>query len=110
MVTRLAALGNHPVIHRADLQYFGYTNFAGHTYQSGGAFPCLILPGRKKEFFYDTSFGHEFGEFWEVLWSQAADAVNRSERIVLWDYSLAPADERAVTCCCGSRRRKPTSR
>jgi len=91
----LAALGSHPVIHRADLQYLGYADFAGHTYQSGGAFPCLILPGRKKEFFYDTSFGYEFGEFWELLWSQAADAVKRSEKIVLCGYSLLPVDKRA---------------
>ena len=47
----LAALGRHPVIHRADLQYLGYADFAGHTYQSGGAFPCLILPGRRKRIF-----------------------------------------------------------
>ena len=91
----LAALGSHPVIHRADLQHLGYADFAGHTYQSGGAFPCLILPGRKKEFFYDTSFGYEFGDFWEQLWSHAADAVKRSEKIVLCGYSLLPVDKRA---------------
>lgn len=91
----LAALGDHPVIHRADLEYLGYTQFSGHTYQSGGAFPCLILPGRKKQFFYGTSFGREFGEFWELLWSQAADAVKQSEKIVLCGYSLLPVDKRA---------------
>lgn len=75
-----------------------------------------LLPGRKKEFFYDTSFGREFGDFWELLWSQAAEAVDRSEKIVLCGYSLLPVDQRArelllrmpkrqphVTVVCGSQ-------
>jgi hypothetical protein len=45
-------LGHQPVIHQVDLEYLGYTNFSGHTYPGGGAFPSLILPGRNKEFFY----------------------------------------------------------
>jgi hypothetical protein len=90
-----AALGNYPVIHRADLQHLGYADFTGHIFEGGGAFPCLILPGRKKEFFYDTSFGHEFEEFWELLWSQAVEAVKRSEKIVLCGYSLLSVDQRA---------------
>ena len=32
--------------------------------------PCFILPGRTKEFFYDTSFGHEYASFGSS-WSQA---------------------------------------
>ena len=91
----LSSLGNRPVIHLADAKHLGYSQFSGHTFQGGGAFPCQILPGRKKEFFYDTSFGHEFGEFWELLWSQATEAVKRSERIVLCGYSLLPVDRRA---------------
>jgi hypothetical protein len=91
----LAALGDRPVIHLADLKHLGYEEFSGHTFQGGGAFPCLILPGRKKQFFFGTSFGHEFGDFWELLWSQAAEAVKRSERIVLCGYSLLPVDQRA---------------
>jgi hypothetical protein len=95
IVDPISSLGNHPVIHRADLQFLGYESFSGHTYQSGGAFPCLILPGRTKEFFYDTSFGHEFSEFWDFLWSQAAEALNKTDRIVLCGYSLPGADQRA---------------
>ena len=71
IVNPASSLGDHPVIHRADLEFLGYQEFSGHTYQSGGAFPCLILPGRTKEFFYDTSFGHEYAAFWDHLWSQA---------------------------------------
>lgn len=76
--------------------YLGYEEFSGRTYQSGGAFPCLILPGRPKEFFYDTSFGHEYTEFWDLLWSQATQAVKRSDKIVLCGYSMLPVDQRAL--------------
>src|ERR1035437_835589 len=90
-----AALGDRPVLHPADLEHLGYTQFSGHTFQGGGAFPCLILPGRKKQFFYGTSFGRKFGEFWELLWSQAKEAVKRSEKILLCGYSLLTVDQRA---------------
>jgi hypothetical protein len=91
-----SALGQHPVIHPGDLDYFGYKEFSGHTYTSGGgAFPCLILPGRRKEFFFDTSFGYEYTAFWNSLWAQAAEALRRSDRIVLCGYSLLPVDQRA---------------
>jgi hypothetical protein len=95
LVNPASSMGNHPVIHLADLEFLGYEAFAGHTYQSGGAFPCLILPGRSKEFFYDTSFGHEFGNFWDHLWSQAAKALGAADRIVICGYSLPGADQRA---------------
>jgi len=90
-----SSLGRQPVIHKADLAFLGYQEFSGHTYPGGGAFPCLIFPGRSKEFFYDTSFGHEYSEFWDLLWSQATEAVKRSDEIVLCGYSLLPVDERA---------------
>jgi hypothetical protein len=53
------------------------------------------LPGRNKQFFYDTSFGHEFGDFWEGLWGQANQALKKCDRIVVCGYSLLPVDERA---------------
>jgi hypothetical protein len=68
---------------------------SGLLYQSGGAFPCLILPGRTKEFFYDTFFGHEFGDFWDHLWLQATRAIRAADRIVTCGYSLPQADQRA---------------
>jgi|SRR5579859_770511 len=89
------AMGRHPVIHQSDLTHLGYTDVSGCTYSGGGAFPSLILPGRKKEFFYDTSFGYEFAQFWNSLWSQAADALRRSDHLVLCGYSLLRVDERA---------------
>jgi hypothetical protein len=90
-----SSLGHHPVIRQVDLDYLGYKEFSGHTYKSGGAFPCLILPGRKKEFFYDTSLGHEYIEFWDLLWSQAAETLKRSDKIVVCGYSLLPVDRNA---------------
>lgn len=95
LVNPASSMGNHPVINGADLKFLGYGTFAGHTYQSGAAFPCLILPGRTKEFFYDTSFGHEFGDFWDHLWSQAAGALRAADKIVICGYSLPGADQRA---------------
>jgi hypothetical protein len=89
------SLGRHPVIHQADLEYLGYQELSGHTYPGGGAFPCLILPGRMKEFFYDTSLGREYTEFWSLLWSRATAAVTRCDKIILCGYSLLPVDERA---------------
>jgi hypothetical protein len=115
----MSPLGHHPVVHPADLDYLGYNDFSGHTYTSGGAFPCLILPGRKKEFFYDTSFGNEYTEFWDSLWAQAGGALGRSDRIVLCGYSLLPVDRRAcdlllqkpsketnVSIVCGSQSQR----
>jgi hypothetical protein len=95
LVNPAFSLGQHPVIDRVDLNYLGYDKFEGHTYESGGAFPCLILPGRTKEFFYDTSFGHEYVPFWDQLWAQAAHAIKRSDKIVLCGYSLLAVDRRA---------------
>jgi len=94
-VNPASSLGSQPVIHRADLEFLGYKEFSGHTYESGGAFPCLILPGRTKEFFYDTSMGREYAEFWDHLWSQAGTALERCDKVVLCGYSLLPVDERA---------------
>ena len=95
IVNPASTLGNQPLIHRADLDFLMYEDFSGQTYESGGAFPCLILPGRTKEFFYDTSFGREYAEFWDLLWSQAAEAVERCDKIVICGYSMLSVDQRA---------------
>jgi len=65
------------------------------TFPGGGGFPSLILPGRTKVFHYSTSFGPEHKEFFDSLWSQAAYALKRADRLVLCGYSLLPVDERA---------------
>ena len=89
-------MGNLPVIHRGDLKRFGYDEpFSGRTYQSGALIPCLILPGRSKDFFFDTSFGREFEDFWDCLWSRASNALKNADRVVICGYSLPAADQRA---------------
>jgi hypothetical protein len=91
-------LDDRPLIHRADLEHLGhndFTDFVGYLYGNGGAFPCLILPDREKKFFYETSFGIECRGFWDRLWTQATDAVKRSQRLALCGYSLLPVDQRA---------------
>jgi hypothetical protein len=88
-------LGQHPVIHRADTEYLGYSDFSGHTYPGGGALVSLILPGRNKDFRYRTSFGVEWEPFFNHLWSQAKEALKLADRIVVCGFSMLPADKRA---------------
>ena len=97
-------LGDQPVIDQVDLDSLGYTNFSGRVWKSGGALPCLVLPGRKKQFYYDTTSGLQFVEFWKLIWSQAAEALQRSDRIVVCGYSMLPVDEDA----CDLLLRRPT--
>jgi hypothetical protein len=90
------ALGHYPVIHEADLEFLGYRNFSGHVYRIGSAaFPALILPGRNKEFFYQTSFGEEWKPFFDHLWLQASEALRQAERLVICGYSMLSVDKRA---------------
>jgi hypothetical protein len=100
------SLGGYPFITRSDLDFLGYANFSGRIFGGGGAFPCLILPGRKKDFFYDTSFGEEYGEFWDHIWSEANQAVRRCDKIVICGYSLPAADERALDLLLHSPRKE----
>jgi hypothetical protein len=55
----------------------------------------MVLPIREKQFFFGTSFGTEWLDFWNSLWRQAADALNNSERLVIPGYSLPISDTRA---------------
>jgi hypothetical protein len=89
-----SSLGHYPCIATDHLKYLGYENMTG-TFPSGGGFPSLILPGRTKEFYYYTSFGPEHEEFFNSLWSQAAAALGRADKLVLCGYSLLPVDQRA---------------
>ncbi len=92
-----ATLGHQPVIRPDDLAHLRYSNFSGRVWKSGGAPPCLILPASQKKFFWDTSSGLQFTEFWTHIWSQAAKALERSDRIVICGYSMQEVDEDACT-------------
>lgn len=87
--------GGSPVIHQSDSHYLGYPAFSGRTYTGGGTMLSMILPGRSKQFFLDTSLGREFEGFWTSLWQQAAQALRKSDRVVICGYSMPPADIRA---------------
>jgi hypothetical protein len=94
----IPVLGERPLIHKADVEHLGYndlTDFTPYLYRNGGAIPCLILPDREKQFFYQTTFGIECREFWNLLWKRAINAMRRSQRLILCGYSLLPVDQRA---------------
>jgi hypothetical protein len=95
MVGSNLSLGFGPRIPAPDLNFLGYNDVPGHEFPGGGAFPALIMPTRKKEFFYTTSFGAEWEEFWNRLWEKAADALKHADDIILCGYNLLPVDERA---------------
>lgn len=89
------SLGNQPVIHKADAQDLGYSDFTGRTYRGGGAIVSIILPGRNKKFFYSTSLGIEWKEFFDDLWRQAEEKLKLAERLIICGYGMMPADNRA---------------
>jgi hypothetical protein len=79
-----------------DLKFLGYDDPSGAgIYQSGGALHSMILPGRSKQFYVETSLGIEQAEFWERLWSRAEEALRACGKIVVCGYSLPVADQRA---------------
>lgn len=98
------SLGACPRIATDFLKFLGYEDMKG-TFPGGGGFPSVILPGRTKVFQYSTSFGPEHKEFFDSLWSQAASALKRADRIVLCGYSLLPVDERACDLLLKAPRR-----
>jgi len=78
------------------LKFLGYDNPSGAgVYQSGGVLHSIILPGRSKQFYVETSLGIEQAEFWKRLWSQAEGALGACSKIVVCGYSLPTADQRA---------------
>lgn len=105
------ALGHYPVIHEADLEFLGYRNFSGHVYRiRSAAFPALILPGRNKEFFYQTSFGEEWKSFFDYLWSQAREALRQADKLVICGYSMLSVDKRACDLILKNTSKKATIR
>jgi hypothetical protein len=93
-ISGFSSLGTCPCIATDFLKFLGYEDMNG-TFPGGGGFPSIILPGRTKVFHYSTSFGPEHKEYFDFLWSQAAHALKRADRLVLCGYSMLPVDERA---------------
>jgi hypothetical protein len=88
-------LGSGPLIPQPDLEYLGYGAIPGHQFPGGGAIPALIMPGRNKEFFFKTSLGAEWMDFWDGLWCIAGNALRNAGEIIVCGCSLLPVDERA---------------
>lgn len=99
------SLGQTPHVATDYLKYLGYDDMPG-TFPGGGGFHSLILPGRTKEFYYETSFGKEHEEFFFSLWSQAAAALKRADNIVLCGYSMLSVDRRACDLLLSSPRKE----
>ena len=104
-----------PLIDTSEIAFLGYSGaydprFSGSIAEALGT---MILPARCKQFFVDSSFGRLHEHFWDCLWSQAAQALNRSDEVVICGYSLPEYDERAcelllqesysapMEVCCG---------
>jgi hypothetical protein len=88
------SLGQCPCLPTDDLKFLGYPDMSG-TFPGGGGFPSLILPGRNKKFWYETSFGNEHEEFFHSLWMQAVGALRSADRVVICGYGLQAVDQRA---------------
>lgn len=99
-------MGGRPVIHTIDAEYLGYKNFSGNTYPGGGSELSMILPGRTKKFYFDTSLGIEFKEFWDDLWCKGAQALEKADRLVICGYSMPKADDRARNLLLNSLRKQ----
>lgn len=110
------SLGIRPVIHPHEFEFLGYKDVRDSAFKGGGFIHSLIMPSLAKEFYVKTSFGREWERFWDRLWEQAADALQRTDEMVIHGYSLSAADIRArdliltqtsrkaaITVCCRSQ-------
>jgi len=103
------SLGQYPVIAEPDANYLGYPEFSGRIFKGGAvSMKSLILPGRCKQFFVETSFGRELEGFWNALWSQGAWALKKADRLLICGYSMPKADVRALDLLL-KQARKETS-
>jgi hypothetical protein len=90
------SLGVRPVIAANELSFLGYCRLTDPRFsRPGGSILPWILPTRNKRFFFETSFGREWEDFWDSLWEQARQGLRASEEVLILGYSLAAADERA---------------
>jgi hypothetical protein len=105
-----------PLLDCTELKFLGYPGQSDPLFPKDGmaAIPPMILPARCKKFYFDTSLGQKWKEFWDSRWHCAELALNRSGRVVICGYSLPPIDERAcqlllgtassahIEVCCGN--------
>jgi hypothetical protein len=104
-----------PWIDSSEIAFLGYagradTLYIGSIADSQGT---MILPARCKRFFVDSSLGRLHEDFWDDLWTQAAEALRNSDEVIICGYSIPEFDVRAcdllvrenysasIEVCCG---------
>lgn len=92
-------LGARPFVDNVDKALVGYPLRVLDTTFSGGSVTSpsitMIPPALKKKFAVTTTFGDEWTAFYDSLWLQAAESLERSSRIVLIGYSMPAADHQS---------------
>jgi hypothetical protein len=93
------SLGDRPVLYfRSDLEYLGCPDFVDPLcsgIQRAVCLPAMVLPALPKLFYFATSFGQEWKDFWDGLWWRAEHAIKNADELVIIGYSLPVADNRA---------------
>lgn len=98
----LPALGLRPVIPDYHFQALGCPELRDPKCPTQTVrLQVMVPPFRRKEFFFDTSFGPEFNSFYDALWAQAEAALRVSGEVFILGYSLPAADERAAELLLG---------
>jgi hypothetical protein len=114
-----SSLGPRPFVDNRDSVLPGYpSSVLDREFENGGETDpsvTLVLPTYEKRFSVTTSVDDEWTGFYESLWSQAAESLQRSDSIVIVGYSMPAADRRSralllwsankradVTICCAS--------
>jgi hypothetical protein len=90
------SLGQRPAFCDADLSALGYAGVIDPLFPRHGsaAISPLILPTSRKRFYFETTLGREWENFWTRLWRKARKAVRESARIVVCGYGMQPIDRR----------------
>lgn len=98
----LPALGLRPVIPDYHFQALGCPELRDPKCPKQTVrLQVMVPPYRRKQFFFDTSFGPEFDSFYDTLWDQAEAALRGSQEVFILGYSLPFADERAAELLLG---------
>jgi hypothetical protein len=89
--------GGRPAIPDDDVRALGYEGgLIDSEWPRNGAPAVLpmILPTKRKQFYFATNLGRVWEPFWTRLWRAARYAIRTSERIVICGYGLPLADTR----------------
>ncbi len=104
------SLGPRPFVDNVDSVLPGYPDCVlDKTFPCGGVTggsTTLVLPTYEKKYSVTTSVGVEWIRFYESLWSQAAESLQQSDRVVIIGYSMPEADHRsrALLLWCNNKR------